>query len=320
MPAKNRPPDTPAGTNLTDTANSLQNGLVIVNYGKNMLVEDSAGNLHRCVARRGLQQIVCGDRVSWQTTTAGEGVVEAIEERHSVLLRADGHKASRPLAANIDQILIVAAPEPALDEFLIDKYTITAELAHTEPVIVINKSDLLDTRAQHKIEARIQDYRGIGYQVLMTSALLQTGIEALTARLADKTSILVGQSGVGKSSLINRLLPDLEVAVGHLSEASGQGKHTTTTTTLYHLPQGGALIDSPGVRDFHLGRTSAAELADGFREFRAYLGKCRFHNCRHLSEPGCAVAFAADNGAISYRRLANYRQLHLVHSQKNPYD
>ncbi|MGB5306432.1 MAG: ribosome small subunit-dependent GTPase A [Gammaproteobacteria bacterium] len=298
----------------------MQPGLVIVNYGKNMLVEDAAGKLHRCVARRGLEQIVCGDRVDWQTTTTGAGVVEAIAERHSVLLRADGHRASRPLAANIDQIVIVIAPEPAPDEFLIDKYTVTAELAHTELLIAVNKSDLLNSATQYTIESCIADYRNIGYPVLMTSALLQTGMEALTASLTGKTSILMGQSGVGKSSLINRLLPDLEVAVGKLSKASGMGKHTTTTTTLYHLPHGGALIDSPGVRDFHLEQIPAGKLADGFREFRARLGECRFNNCQHMSEPGCAVAAAAENGTISRRRLQNYRQLHVTHTRNHQHD
>jgi len=131
----------------------------------------------------------------------------------------------------------------------------------------------------------------------------------LAQALVNRTSILVGQSGVGKSSLINRLLPVLDILIGKLSEASGQGRHTTTATTLYHLPQGGNLIDSPGVRDFRLGETAPADLARGFREFRPYLGLCQFQDCRHLSEPGCAVKEALREGVISERRLASYTQL-----------
>ena len=136
-----------------------------------------------------------------------------------------------------------------------------------------------------------------------------SGIDKLVQILVNRTSILVGQSGVGKSSLINRLLPELDIQIGKLSDASGQGRHTTTATTLYHLPQGGNLIDSPGVRDFRLGETAPADLARGFREFSPYLGLCRFQDCRHLSEPGCAVKAAMRKGVISERRLASYTQL-----------
>lgn len=288
---------------------SRRHGVVIVNYGRQTLVEDSAGNLVRCVARRGLEQIVCGDVVEWLPTGSQEGVVESIAPRRSVLNRADSGNNMRPLVANIDQVIIEAAQEPALDCFLLDKYTVAAELAHTRALIVINKSDLLSPDARSDIEDQLADFTALGYPVLFTSALQNSGIEAFAACLVGKTSILVGQSGVGKSSLIKRLLPDRDITVGRLSTASGLGRHTTTATTLYHLPCGGHLIDSPGVRDFRLGEVSAAELGGGFREFGPYLGQCRFNDCRHVSEPGCAVLEALAAGKISARRMESYRRL-----------
>mgnify|MGYP001826786385 FL=1 len=286
-----------------------QTGLVIVNYGKNQLVETTSGDIINCVARRGLPQIVCGDEVDWLSTGNGSGVIETISPRRTVLHRANGSNGQRPLVANIDQVVIEAALEPALDYFLIDKYCVAAELAQTEPLIIINKSDLLQDEDRERINALISEYRDIGYTTLLTSALKNTGIEAFIASLSGKTSILVGQSGVGKSSLIKRLLPHRDIDIGKLSAASGLGKHTTTSTTLYHLPQGGRLIDSPGVRDFHLARVPDEELAHGFREFHPYLGQCRFNNCRHLSEPGCAIRAAVEDGRILERRMASYQRL-----------
>jgi ribosome biogenesis GTPase / thiamine phosphate phosphatase len=286
-----------------------RSGLVLVNYGKSVLVEDGAGHLYRCVARRKLRQVVSGDRVVWEPVGVQEGVIIAIEPRHTVLQRADGVSRTRVIAANIDQILIVAAQQPAHDAFLIDRYLVAAELAGATPLVVFNKSDLLDPRAVTAPADDLRAYAAIGYGTHMTSAREKTGIDELAQALINRTSILVGQSGVGKSSLIKRLLPALDIQIGKLSEASGQGRHTTTTTTLYHLPQGGNLIDSPGVRDFRLGVTAPDDLARGFREFRPYLGLCRFQDCRHLSEPGCAVKAAMRKGTISKRRLASYSQL-----------
>jgi len=290
-------------------ADTARPGLVIVNYGKNQLVEDASGDIYRCVARRGLPQIVCGDEVEWQPTGKSAGVIETILPRRTVLLRADANNKSRPLVTNIDQVIIEAALEPALDYFLIDKYIVAADLAQAEPLIIINKSDLIRPEDRSRIEALISEYSTIGYTTLLTSAHENTGIEAFSNCLTGKTSILVGQSGVGKSSLIRRLLPDRDIAIGRLSAASGLGKHTTTSTTLYHLPHGGKLIDSPGVRDFHLGRIAGNELDNGFREFRPYLGHCRFNDCRHLSEPGCAINAAVADGHILKRRLESYRRL-----------
>jgi ribosome biogenesis GTPase len=286
-----------------------RSGLVLVNYGKSVLVEDGAGCSYRCVVRHNLRQIVSGDRVAWEPVGAQEGVINAIEPRHTVLRRADSANRTRVLAANIDQILIVAAPQPALDTFLIDRYLVAAELAGATPLVVVNKSDLIDPRVAMAPADDLREYAAIGYGILMVSAQEHTGIYRLAQALVNRISILVGQSGVGKSSLIKCLLPERDIQIGKLSDASGQGRHTTTTTTLYHLPQGGDLIDSPGVRDFRLGETPPADLARGFREFHPYLESCRFQDCRHLSEPGCAVKAAMRKGAISKRRLASYSQL-----------
>jgi ribosome biogenesis GTPase len=290
------------------SAPSRRRGLVIVNYGTSVLVEDEAGALHRCATRRRLHQLASGDRVTWEPVGIQEGVIDAIEPRRTVLERADRANRLRPLAANIDQIVIVAAPQPAHDSFLIDRYLVAAELSGATPLLVCNKSDLLGHPSAAPAD-KLHEYAVIGYTVLMTSARDNTGIEELARALINRTGILVGQSGVGKSSLIQRLLPQLDIQIGKLSAASGQGTHTTTRTTLYHLPHGGDLIDSPGVRDFRLGDTGPAELALGFREFRPYLASCRFPDCRHLSEPGCAVKAAQRGGAISERRMASYREL-----------
>jgi ribosome biogenesis GTPase len=286
-----------------------RSGLVIVNYGKSVLVEDEAGCLYRCSTRRNLPQVVSGDRVTWEPVGEQEGVINTIETRHTVLQRADGANRTRTLAANIDQILIVVAPQPAHDVFLIDRYLVAAELAGATPLLVVNKSDLLDPRSAETSGDDLKEYAAIGYVTLTTSARENAGIDEMAQALTNRISILVGQSGVGKSSLINRLLPELDILIGKLSDASGKGCHTTTTTTLYHLPHGGDLIDSPGVRDFRLGETAPADLARGFLEFRPYLGLCRFQDCRHLSEPGCAVKEALREGVISERRLASYREL-----------
>jgi ribosome biogenesis GTPase len=310
MSPGNTPPDPPARNHTSNTVpDNTGNGLVIVNYGKSLLIEDSHGTLVRCVPRRSLDPIVCGDRITWEPAGDGTGVVTRIGDRNTVLNRAIDDNRARPLAANLDQIVIVAATEPALDEFLVDKYTVAAELVGVQPLLVINKTDLLDSAAGTALEQRVADYAAIGYRVLFASALENTGMPELEQALTGSTSILVGQSGVGKSSLIKRLLPELDITIGKLSDASGQGRHTTTTTTLYHLPCGGKLIDSPGVRDFRLGHAAPGELETGFREFRNYLGQCKFHNCRHLTEPECAVTGAAQQGRISQRRLESYRQL-----------
>ncbi len=286
-----------------------QPGLVLAHFGQNSLVEGENGEIYRCATRRNLPRTVCGDRVVWQASNPREGVITGVMERHTTLVRPDNNNRIRPVAANLDQIIIVIACRPSFDYGMLDRYLLAAELIGATPVVVMNKSDLLDVQSRSKLERRLGTYMEIGYSLLFISTRTTDGLKELHRQLKSHTSILVGQSGVGKSSLVQALLPDLDIRIGALSRVTGLGRHTTTVTTLYHLPDGGDLIDSPGVRDFHLTPVTADELARGFREFRPYLGQCRFHNCRHIGEPGCAVHDATRSGAINPRRLANYMEL-----------
>jgi ribosome biogenesis GTPase len=302
-------PDAESARQPEQRGNPDQGGLVITHHGASAVVEDGASRLHACHIRKRLGRVVCGDHVLWHPTEHGQGIITAVRPRQTSLARpaADGRK--RLLAANFDLIVVVTAPKPPLSEDLIDRYFIVAELIPARGLIVVNKQDLLPAGARQALAQRLEPYRRLDYPVLFTSSRDAAALEPLRAHLKGSTSILLGQSGVGKSSLINALLPGKDVQIGELSAASGLGRHTTTSTTLYHLPHGGQLIDSPGVRDFQLWNVSPEEIERGFREFAGLRGHCRFHNCRHLQEPGCAVQAAADAGTISARRLESYRKL-----------
>lgn len=286
-----------------------QSGLVIANFGATLIVEDATGALHRCALRQNLGTAVCGDRVVLQMIASGEGVVIAIEPHHSLLTRPDYSGKLKPVAANLDQVAVVCAPRPELNEFLIDRYLVAIATINVTPLLVLNKIDLLDPAARTAMEARLDVYRRIGYPVLYASTRSEHGLDELRTWLKERTSILVGQSGVGKSSLIKMLLPDREIRIQALSQATGFGTHTTTTSTLYHLPDGGDLIDSPGVRSFELGELQRLDLERGFVELEPFLGRCKFSNCTHRSEPGCAVLAALARGDIDPRRLASFQQL-----------
>jgi ribosome biogenesis GTPase len=248
--------------------------------------------------------------VVWHPTGAEGGVVTALLERESVLSRPDYGGREKALAANISQLVIVTAPEPEPSEYLLDQYLVTAETMGISALITVNKSDLLSPAESEKLQRRLAVYGEIGYPVIQVSARMEHGLDPLVEQLKQKTSILVGQSGVGKSSLVKALLPDQEIQIGRLSEATGLGRHTTSTTTLYRLPQGGYLIDSPGVRSFRLVRLSMDQLERGFREFAPFLGHCQFRDCRHKQEPGCGLKEAVEQGKVDRRRLENF--LHLA--------
>ena len=288
---------------------SEQIGLVIAHHGHKLIVEGREGRLYRCAARRNLGRLACGDRVIWQAAGVEEGVIVALDERRSLLARFDGNRRARPVAANLDTVAIVLAPEPAPSEELIDRYLVASAAIGVQALLVLNKLDLLDAPALAALTGRLEPYRRIGHPLLLTSSHTAHGLDELRAGLRDRVSLLVGQSGVGKSSLIKALLPDREIRIQALSRLDGHGVHTTTTSMLYHLPEGGDLIDTPGVRGFELGEIGPHDLDRGFPDLAPYLGRCRFTDCRHDVEPDCAVREAVTRGEIDPRRLESYRRL-----------
>lgn len=288
---------------------SCDAGLVITRYGAGLEVEDPFGRSHRCTARKRCGDLVCGDRVRWRRGHGGECVVVERDPRSTLLARPDQSGKLKPVAANIDQLIVVVAPTPELDEDLIDRYLVAAETIGIKPVIFLNKVDLLAATQLSSARERLAVYAGIGYVVVNGSAKRERGLDALGQHLQGQTTVLVGRSGVGKSAIIARLLPDVAVRVGAVSQATGLGRHTTSATRLYHLPGGGRLIDSPGVREFGLWHVTDDEAMRGFVEFRDYLGRCRFNDCRHRTEPGCAIRQAVAEGDIARRRLESYHRI-----------
>lgn len=290
---------------------NTQPGLLISHYGKTSLVEDSNQQIITCKNRPNLPALVCGDNVTWQPAEKEhQGIIVAVNERRSELVRPDNNGRKRIIAANIDQILIVTAAKPALNEGLLDRYLVAAELTNITPVIIFNKTDLLTESEYQDHQQRLQLYQDIGYQVIYASCKKQHGLDELHHCLEGKTSVFVGQSGVGKSSLVNSLLPEAKADTKEVSDATGKGQHTTTTARLYHLTEEqGNLIDSPGIREFGLWQINKAQLTNGFKEFSDYAEQCKFRNCLHINEPGCAIQQAAKDNLVNEKRLASYHRI-----------
>ena len=280
--------------------------LVVARYRRHVIIETDDGTSLVChSASRQIRPLV-GDLVQWEEENPGKGIVNRIEPRTSVLTRVDSRGRGQPIAANLTQLVIVVAAEPSIDWLVLDHYLVAAELSGLKPLIVFNKSDI-----QPKLPADLIAYEGIA-PVFATSASAGRIDPALLENLRGERSALVGQSGVGKSSLINALLGDSVQTVGELSEKLRQGKHTTTASALHRLKSGGELVDSPGVRQFAPYIEHEREVASGFREFRDFIQRCRFADCSHTAEPGCAVKAAVEDGGISQRRYENYCNLYEV--------
>lgn len=295
------------------TLGEEQQGLVIAHYGQQLDVEtlegDHKGEVIRCHARANLASLVTGDEVVWRPGAEGTGVIVARHERRTELLRPDNYGQLKPVAANVDQILLVIAPEPEPHANLIDRYLVAAEVTGIPPILLLNKADLPQAQAP-AIVSLLRDYERLGYRVIRTSANRPEALmEELVPHLKDRTSVFVGQSGVGKSSLIQRLLPEEDIRVGALSEGHRKGTHTTTTAKLFHMPYGGRLVDSPGIREFGLWHITEDQLIDGFVDIRPLIGRCRFRNCRHQGEPGCALDEAVKQGTLSSKRRESFERI-----------
>lgn len=248
--------------------------------------------------------VACGDRVELQLTTAGQGVIETIKPRKSLLYRSDPFK-EKIIAANVTQIIIVVAAIPSFSEELINRCLVAVESENINALMVLNKADLAGpTQTAMGI---LSLYRDLGYPVLQLSAI--NDVSALQPYLKGHLTVLAGQSGMGKSTLLNALIPEARRATAEISVALDSGCHTTTHSQLYHIDADSAIIDSPGIQEFGLNHIKEENLAYGFIEFHAYIGQCKFSNCRHLSEPGCALTLAAQEGKIHAKRLAFYQKL-----------
>jgi ribosome biogenesis GTPase len=276
---------------------------VVAAYGRSYRVELADGTHLECATRGKRSDIACGDRVMVQHSGDNSGVIESVQPRTTLLYRSDAHK-QKLIAANVTQMVMVVAAVPSFYDDLINRCLAACEQAGIAPLIVLNKADL--PQSAEAWEA-LAIYRTLGYRVLRLSA--KQDVAPLAPLLENHTSVLVGQSGMGKSTLVNRLIPGTQLRVAETSLALDSGKHTTTGARLLHLNERSHLIDSPGLQVFGLHHLSLEDTAHAFVEFRDSLGQCRFRNCTHRVEPGCAIDAACRDGRISAARLTSYRTL-----------
>jgi len=279
-------------------------GTVLASYGRGVLVQADGMTL-RCALTGRKQRIVCGDRVTWSYPPSADGPsVQSIEPRRNLIERIDARGRSEPVAANIDRLAIVVAAEPSPDWFLVDRYWAGAMLKDLDGLLIVNKLDLgTDT-----IQPELKTYRNLQLNCIEVAAQSGEGIADLRSALAGSVTLLVGQSGVGKSSLVNALSPQAAAQTAELTR-DDEGRHTTTTARWYHMGTNSAIIDAPGVRDFAPPASLVRAAERGFVEIHQLSINCRFNDCRHMEEPGCAVRTAVVAQQIDARRYESYRRL-----------
>jgi ribosome biogenesis GTPase len=278
-------------------------GLVTGDFGRDFLVELEDRTQISCVRKGKKQDVTCGDHVDVSLTSVGNGRIDAVHSRRNVLFRKDAWR-EKTMAANIDQAVIIIAPRPSFSDTFLNLCLVACEAADIAPIIMLNKKDLPEFEEARR---RIAYLEAIDYRVLPMSAKFD--IEPLRHYLDNKITLLVGESGMGKSRTVNNLVMRDVAKVGDISDVLDSGKHTTTYTRMYRIDGNTAIIDSPGMQSFGLFHLSDYAIADAMPEFRPYLGGCKFNNCAHLSEPGCAIIAAAEQGKISPARLGFYQAL-----------
>ncbi|NQD38949.1 small ribosomal subunit biogenesis GTPase RsgA [Permianibacter sp. IMCC34836] len=288
---------------------ALLPGLIISRFGQQADVIADDGRHFRCHLRQHLKTAAVGDRVEWYEDSESSAVVVNVLPRHSQLERPNPYEGIKVIAANVDHLIVVVAPAPIMSEVLLDRYLVAGETTGIPVTIVLNKIDLLDAAARANLEQRLQLYRALGYPVFPISTHAGTGIAALREHMKDGCSVIVGQSGVGKSSLINALLPQAKQDVGAISDGSELGQHTTSASRMHFLPEGGQLIDSPGTREFGLWHLDREQINRGFRDVHAIAARCKFRNCAHEKEPGCAVRLAVESGELAATRWQSYQSI-----------
>lgn len=296
-----------SGKEISPTRNNptLIKGQVIATFGRQFEVKTSEGLVLICYMRGKKGGVACGDQVEILPITPGQGVIESVLPRTNLFYRSDSFR-QKLIAANVTQLIIVVAVIPSFSETLIDHYLVAAENEKIKVLIVLNKCDL--SEKAHTASEKLALYQQLGYPCLSISAAKD--IKPLIPYLHQQKSLLIGQSGMGKSTIINALIPEAQRATMEISLALDSGRHTTTHARLYYLDAASTIIDSPGMQEFGIHHIDKANLARGFIEFLPYLGgSCKFSNCRHLSEPGCALLLAAEKGEISARRLMVYQKL-----------
>jgi ribosome biogenesis GTPase len=287
---------------------SQQHATVIATYSRRMRLRlaDGADVFARIKGKK--LKPVCGDRVEAEAiSNESDWLITDIQDRENSLSRPNLRGQTEILAANVDILLVVAAGSPEADWFIVDRYLCAAENMRIPAAVVYNKIDL--DFDDSKTAVALADYREIDYPVVRCSAKTGVGTDAVLDVIGARTAIIVGQSGVGKSSIINALLGDEQQRTAEISGKTGAGRHTTVNSMMLDLPGGGTVIDSPGVRDYAPALESAVHVIHGFREIESVGHDCRFANCRHLREPGCAVKSAVDAAQISARRYESYRRL-----------
>ena len=279
-------------------------GVVVAVHGRHYLVRLDDDHLLNCFPRGKKSNLACGDRVTIERTAPDQGVITELAQRTSLFFRSDEYR-EKLIAANVTQIVVVVATEPGFSDELMSRCLAAAEEQRIGAAIVLNKVDL--TAHLEATRAQLEPFRRAGYPVVELSA--KSGAAALAPLLHGQISILVGQSGMGKSTLVNALVPDARAATREISAALDSGKHTTTFSRLYRIDRNSALIDSPGLQVFGLAHLSRQDVEAAFPEFRPYLGHCRFRDCRHDTEPGCALRAAVQQGTLDSRRFAHFHAI-----------